>query len=138
MSTQRVVAMLLLACGADAFHVSTSWKQEAEKKHGRVAMLAVPALIALGANGAEAPVRWLSQQPVETQTEFFAAAGLVEAALGLPRLGYNFTLKEGVEPGVYPPLAPPDNPQLDAAETDVGRIAMVVAAGAMAQTLFFA
>lgn len=137
MLTQRVVAMLFLACGAEAFKM-TSWKQEAEKKHGRTAMLAVPALLALGASGVEEPVRWLSQQPLDTQAEFFSAVGLVEAAFGLPRLGYGFTLKEGVQPGVYPPLSPPDNPQLDAAETNFGRIAMLVAAGMLAQTLFFA
>ena len=101
-------------------------------------MLALPALVALGASGVEEPVRWLSQQPVDTQAEFFGAAGLVEAGLGLPRLDYGFTLKEGVEPGVYPPLASPDNPQLDAAETNFGRIAMLMAAGMLAQTLFFA
>ena len=130
--------MLLLACGAGAFKVTTSWKQEAEKKHGRTAMLAVPALLALGASGVEEPVRWLSQQPVDTQAEFFAAACLVEAAFGLARLDYGFTLKEEVEPGVYPPLTPPDNPQLDAAETNVGRAAMLVATIMLVQTLFFA
>lgn len=138
MTTRHIVSMLLLVCGANAFQVSASWKQEAEKKHGRVAMLALPALVALGANGVEQPVSWLSQQPVDVQAEFFATAGLVEAAFGLPRLDYGFTLKEGVEPGVYPPLTSPDSPQLDAAETTVGRVAMLVTAGMLAQTLFFA
>lgn len=129
--------MLLLACGAKAFRVSASWKQETEKKHGRVAMLAVPALIALGAGGVEEPVRWLSQQPVDAQTEFFAAAGVLEAATALPRLGYNFTLKEGVIPGVYPPLGRPDS-QIDQVETNVGRLAMITAASMLVESLFFA
>lgn len=137
MGLQRFVAMLLLACGANAFRVRAPWKQEVEKKHGRVAMLAVPALIALGAGGVEEPVRWLSQQPIDAQAGFFAAAGVLEAATSLPRLEYNFTLKEGVVPGVYPPLGPPDT-QIDQVETNVGRLAMITAASMLAENLFFA
>ena len=137
--------LLLLVCapsfspsGAAAFKVGASWKKEAEKKHGRVAMLAVPALVAIGASGAaEEPVRWLSQQPVDAQALFFSAAGIVEAGTGLPRLGYNFTIKEGILPGVYTPFPPP-GPRLDAAETLVGRVAMLVATAMLVQGVFFA
>ena len=135
----RQVATLILVCalthGASALRVSSAWKKEAEKKHGRVAMLAVPALVALGASGVEEPVRWLSQQSVDAQAEFFSAVGVLEAATGLPRLGYNFTIKDGVDPGVYPPLGPASPPS-DRVETLLGRIAMLVAAGMMVQGIF--
>lgn len=130
-SAVRRVLLLLLAGGTASLHVGSAWQKEAEKKHGRVAMLAVPALLALGAGGVEEPVRWLSQQSVDTQAVFFSASAVLEAATGLPRLGYGFALKPGVAPGIYPPLGPPTE-RADRIETALGRAAMLTAAAMLA------
>ena len=98
---------LLLWRSSDALRItsrpipSQAFVRDAEKKHARVAMLAVPTLMALSSqegNMAHA-VSWLSHQPMNEQLAFFSTAAIVEAAATLPRLGPRFTLKEGVLPG---------------------------------------
>lgn len=113
--------------------VSTKWVREAEKKHARVALLAVPSLVALGAMTGEDPVGWLNQQPAAAQLTFYASAGVLES-YNLRRFDKGFTLKESIVAGKLLPGKEP-SPTLDAAEDWAGRAAMLIAAGFFANTL---
>lgn len=104
---------------------SPEYVQDAERKHGRVALLALPALAAIATFDPH-PVTYLSRQPVDAQLLFFAVAGVAEAA-SLSRLGPRFTLR--VPPGVYPPLRA--MPSLDAVENTAGRAAMLAVTALM-------
>jgi len=99
--------------------------REYELKHARVAMLAVPTLGALTAQGLPA-VQWLSMQPPDFQLEWFALAGLLEAGATLPRFQGTLELRPEVEPGRFPPLGP-GTPAAATAELAVGRTAMLAA-----------
>ena len=102
---------------------SAGFVRDSEKKHGRVALLALPTLATIYAVAGENPVPYLSKQPVSTQIEFFSGMALLES-LSLSRFGPNFSLKEGVVPGNFPPLALPNKPS-DDFEDAAGRIAML-------------
>ena len=126
----RVLALLATLSTASAFapaprgpRVRTpptpAYVRDAERKHGRVALLALPTLLALSTVDPD-PASYLARQPVDTQLLFFSVAGILEAA-SLPRLGPRYALR--VSPGNYPPLKP--MPALDAAEDAAGRAAML-------------
>ena len=112
---------------------TTPWLLEAEKKHGRVALLAVPSLLTIAAATGEDPVPWLSQQDTSVQLTFFSAAAVVEAA-SLRRFENGFDLAEGVTPGVW------GNANATEFETQLedasGRVAMLAATGMLASSLF--
>lgn len=76
---------------------TSSWISEAEKKHARVAMAAVPTLLALQ-GVTDHPVTWLNEQSVATQVSFYAGAAVLES-VNLARHDYGFSLKPGEEPG---------------------------------------
>lgn len=105
---------------------------EAEKKHGRVALLAVPSLMTIAAMTGEDPVQFLNQQPVATQLCFYSAAGLLET-LNLKRFDAGFKLKDGEEPGKLLPLRASE--KLHNIEDWSGRVAMLLAAAYFANTL---
>ena len=65
-------------------------------KHGQYCTSITP-MIAINAITGENPVAYLSSQSLDSQVNFFTAAGLVKLDTFL--VGPNFTLKEGVEPG---------------------------------------
>ena len=110
-----------------------SWFREAERKHGRVAMLAVPSLAAIALATGDDPVPWLNTQPVPTQIYFDAAAGLLETA-NLRRIERGFQLKDGEIPGKLLPVANVP-PALQSVEDTVGRVAMLLAACAFAASV---
>lgn len=111
---------------------SRSWVKEAEKKHSRVALLAVPSLMTIAAMTGEDPVQFLNNQPVVTQLVFYSTAGLLETR-NLKRFDKGFRLKEGEEPGKLLPVEATH--QLNAAEDLAGRLAMVSAGGFFWTTL---
>ena len=109
--------------------IHSSWMQEAEKKHGRVAMLALPALAAISmANGGVDPVPWLNAQPVSTQLVFYSVASALET-VNLKRLDAGFKLKDGEVPGQLWKVSFP--PELGVLEDVTGRAAMIGAASVM-------
>lgn len=106
---------------------------EAEFKHARVAMVAVPSLALISALTTHDPVTFLSDQPIDVQLACFAGFGTLEAA-SLSRLGPLFTLRPDVTPGVFPPLSPSSQKLIDA-ELQTGRVAMLAVAGFMFEDL---
>jgi hypothetical protein len=108
-------------------NVDSGFVREAELKHARVALLAVPTLGIMSSMGIEEPVKWLSTQPLDTQLGFFSTAALVESA-SLARLGPNFSLKDGLVPGNF---FNDKNVTVDL-ELMSGRVAMLAAAGILA------
>ena len=113
--------------------------EDAEKKHARVAMLALPTLIALSTIDPE-PTSWLARQPIDVQLSVFSYAGILEAAFTFPRLGPMFSLKPDAIPGNIPPFPlPPDTKLGDAADTleDLtGRACMIMTACILASHEF--
>lgn len=103
---------------------STEWIQEAEKKHGRVAMLAVPALAQIASVSGGDPIVWLNHQPVDAQLVFYSVAGVLES-VNLRRMGPGFTLKHGERPGQLTSSRPPPA-VLASVEDATGRLAMIV------------
>jgi hypothetical protein len=115
---------------ANAFSsLDRGFVRESEFKHARVALLALPAFAALSATGVDEPVQWLSTQPMETQLTFFTTASLVET-FSLSRLGPNFSLRDGLEPGNTLGIANCSRTLIDA-ELSAGRAAMIGAACVM-------
>ena len=134
MKMLRTLLVMLLSGPACTFRStplkrvpSLDFIRDAEKKHGRVALLAVPALASIGAMTGENPVTFLSSQPWATQAEFFAVCGAIEA-FSLSRLGPNFSLREGVTPGCFLKDNSTVSASVDDLETNAGRVAMLVAA----------
>ena len=106
---------------------SRNFVREAEIKHGRLALLALPTLAGISwVTGDPDPVSFLSRQPAEAQLSFFALAGVVES-VSLRRLDGKFSLREGVVPGRLLPVNG-THPSLTFAEDVAGRAAMAVAA----------
>lgn len=103
---------------------SADFVRDAEKKHARVALLALPTLGAIYALTGDNPVPYLSKQPVALQAEFFSVATILES-LSLRRFGPRFSLKDGIVPGNFGPLPLPTNKKLDDLEDASGRIAML-------------
>ena len=101
---------------------SEGFVREAEKKHARTALLALPTLATIyGATGHN-PVTYLSEQSADVQAGFFVVAGLMET-VGLSRLAPGFGLADGVEPGNWG--VETVDPQLDELEDGLGRVAML-------------
>lgn len=133
----RHLALALLTCDAHALRIPGPFRAmravdprfvaEAEFKHARVAMLALPALAGLSAAGVDEPVRWLSQQPMDTQLTFFATAGALES-VSLARLDTKFRLFPDLVPGDFLGVGPSNATAL---ELGVGRVAMLTAAATL-------
>lgn len=144
MHTWHVAAAMALLCNAAAgWQVPVvggdpRWLREAEKKHARVALVALPSLAAIAAATHANPVPWLSAQPADVQLTFYAAAGIVESATSVPRVawGDGWTLRDGAVPGqLFSDTPPRTTPSvLDAAEDAAGRVAMLAVAGIMASS----
>lgn len=128
--------MMLLSFTVLVLHTfqlpATPWLREAEKKHERVALLALPSLGVIAAATGEDPVPWLSHQPVDTQLVFFSTAALVEAA-SLRRFEKGFRLKDSVVPGVWG--ARNATPWMEELEDGAGRVAMLATTGALGMSL---
>lgn len=101
-----------------------AYVRECEKKHERVAILALISLASLSNAGVSEPVAWLSQQPLDTQIGFFSVSGVLESA-SLPRLEGFAVLRDGVEPGRFHPF-PPGSKVANDIEDTVGRTSMLV------------
>lgn len=127
----RLFAFVLLVAPVPALTLNTRALREYELKHGRVAMVAVPTLVGLSAAGVEEPVRWLSQQSSDVQLMTFSLAALLEAGATLPRFEGVLELKEGVEPGRFPPLGPPASKEIQLTELAIARASMLVAVGCL-------
>ena len=93
-------------------------------------MLSLASLGALSAVGEPEPVKWLSQQPVDFQLQWFAAGAVLEAGCTLPRFTGLFELKDDVTPGRFPPLGP-GTQAADATELAIGRVAMLAVFAAL-------
>ena len=126
----RPIANFMTATGS---HPTPQWSVEAEKKHGRVAMVALASLVTLQSAGIDEPVRWLSQQPTDTQLVFFSQAAALES-LSLRRLAGFARLRPEVEAGRFWPLGP-GSKGVNAAEDWAGRAAMLVTFAWMVNTV---
>lgn len=108
-----------------------TWLREAEKKHGRVALLAAPSLAVIALATGQDPVPWLNAQPVATQLVFYSLAGGAEA-FNLRRLDKGFKLKPGEVPGRLLPVTNATVANLEGLEDGAGRIAMLATAMTLA------
>ena len=113
--------------------VNDKWLLEAEKKHGRVAMLALPALAQIAMTTNTDPVIWLNHQPIASQLIFFSVAGVFEA-FNLRRFGKGFTLKEDESPGKLFKGTP--SRRLDFVENNAGRVAMLATFAILTTSIF--
>lgn len=111
---------------------SLGFLKEAEKKHARVAMLALPTLGAIAAATGDNPLPFLSHQDESVQLAFFSLAGVLEG-FTFARLGPNFSLQPGVAPGRY--LDVLYDAAAESVEVNVGRAAMLATATTMAALL---
>jgi hypothetical protein len=82
---RRVVIIISLLQTGACWKSDMTWLKAAEKKHSRVALLALPTLFALTQSGIDDPVSFLSSQPVSTHIDFFTISGILEAGISLPR-----------------------------------------------------
>jgi hypothetical protein len=140
--TMRTLLVCMALAPVDAFRpkllsglarMDRGFVRESEFKHARVALLALPAFAALSMGGVDEPVKWLSEQPVDTQLSFFASASLVET-FSLARLGPNFSLKEGLVPGNVVGVSNCSDALIEF-ELLAGRTAMICAAYVMSSAL---
>ncbi len=130
---RRLLPIVMLAVSCSAFQMPLStvtpkrykWFEEAEKKHGRVALLAVPTLYAIQSATGGDPIPWLNAQPYAVQTLFYTVAACAET-LNLKRLDKGFTLKDDEIPGKLIASVQP-SPVLNTIENGAGRVAMLVA-----------
>lgn len=104
---------------------SNAFVQDAEIKHGRVALVSGAVLATLACTGFEHPTAVLSQCPVDTQLSFFSVIGIAEASSYLPRLSHLFSLRDGVVPGELIPRVSVE-PWLKTIELNVSRVAMLL------------
>lgn len=125
-----VLLSLVRTCDAASFvnpPFSDKWIKEAEKKHSRVALLAVPCLIGISAiTGGDDPVQFLNSQPASTQLIFYSAAGILES-LNLKRFDKGFALRPEEEPGKLLPLEA--SKEWHDVEDWTGRLSMLIALG---------
>lgn len=127
------LCLVTAVCGALQL---PTYLYETEKKHARVAMLALPSLVALRAQGVDVPAAWLATQPLDVQIDFFSAAAITEAAFTLPR--YNdtsFKLRDDIVPGKFVNTDP--SALVDDLETSVGRASMLLTLAWMIRDLVF-
>lgn len=134
MRSLPLCSVLLLLLPAAAFDArGLVWMREAEKKHARAAMVALPSLMLIASATGEDPVPWLNAQPAATQLGVYAAVGALEA-LNLRRLDRGFALKPGEVPGrVFPWVDA--GAALHTIEDEVGRVAMLATAGVLVESL---
>lgn len=114
--------------------VDYKWLLEAEKKHGRVAMIAVPTLARIAMTTGTDPVTWLNHQPIESQLIFYSVSGILET-FNLRRFGKGFTLKEDETPGKLFKGATTPSLGLEFVENNAGRIAMLAAFAILVKTV---
>lgn len=119
------VAAMAASYGVTVSRARLDWLREAEKKHGRVALVALPVLASIASSTGEDPVPWLNSQPAATQLVFYSSAGLLET-LNLKRFDKGFTLKAGEVPGKVIPFLNASE-RIHAIEDLSGRAAMLVA-----------
>lgn len=112
---------------------SERFVKDAEKKHGRVALLALPTLSTIASVTGENAVTWLSNQPMDTQLIFFSVVGALETVY-LNRFQGTFDLKDEVIPGNFSPLPVPES-NVDFIEDTFGRLAMLSVFIYMAENL---
>lgn len=126
----KLILFTLFAC-THAFKVNPTlltWMKEAEKKHSRAAMIALPSLALIAMTNGQDPVPWLNSQPISTQLSFYSAIGALES-LNLKRIKSGITLKEGEVPGKVFPWVKTPTPTLEFLEDTVGRTAMILVTG---------
>lgn len=128
----RKLVVCIMAVAAQSFSTPPldkpfggSWIKEAEKKHGRAAMVALPTLALLVANGVNDPVNWLNVQPAETQLAFYSLCGALES-INLRRMDYPFKMKPDAEPGQVIPNRLPPLSLLAKTEDAASRMAMCI------------
>ena len=131
MRANSYLLLSMVASSCDGFTlppgIDKSWVREAEKKHSRVAILAVPTLAGIyAATGGSDPIQWLNHQDAAAQISFYSVAGVLES-VNLRRLGPGFRLRKGEEPGKVLPVKA--SVTWHALEDATGRIAMLTAAG---------
>lgn len=134
MFCKRLLLLLLASDSVQGFAAlpppkvpSQGFVADAELKHARVALLALPTITALTAVDSD-PITFLSRQPTEAQLLFFSVAAMIEAGCTLPRLGPNFSLAKDVIPGNFFGLSPPTDSWITATELGLGRCAMLATA----------
>ena len=140
----KLLTVLMIGC-ASAFDVTafsnyltktvtnSKWLREAEKKHGRVALLAVPSLATIAMATGNDPVPWLNSQPIETQIVFYSTAGLLES-FNLRRFDKGFRLKDDEEPGKLLDRIQVST-EVNSLEDNAGRVAMLIAASVFANSV---
>jgi len=124
MTRATLLLTSLAAVTAFKIPVSAAWLGEAEKKHGRVALLALPTLLGIASVTQSDPILWLNSRPVADQAVFYSVAATLES-LNLRRLAPGFDLRAGEQPGKLLRDTPDPPPALDARETVAGRAAML-------------
>ena len=136
-----MIAFLMFASSVAAFSFPSvpkvdtpqyKWLQEAEKKHGRAALVAAPSLAIIAMATGEDPVPWLNHQPAATQLTFYSVVGILES-FNLRRIDQGFTLKSDEKPGRLLPIRS-DLPGLNKTEDYAGRVAMLIAAATIASS----
>ena len=134
-----MIALIMLISSSSSFLATPKvdtpqykWLQEAEKKHGRAALVAAPSLALIAMATGDDPVPWLNHQPADTQLTFYSVIGLLES-FNLRRIDKGFTLKEGEEPGRLLPVTS-DIPSLNLVEDAAGRVAMLGVAATLASS----
>ena len=133
LETCKMVMFLTTCTFLLSLTVSPSWLKEAEKKHGRVAMLSLPTLTAISlANQGIDPVPWLNHQPASMQLGFYSVAGILES-FNLRRLDKGFTLKHDEIPGKL--LNFTASPRFEQLEDVAGRAAMLGATGMLLDSI---
>jgi hypothetical protein len=127
--------LLLLTIASDAFQLNPApgskrytWLRESEKKHGRIALLAIPALASIALTTGENPLPFLNAQSAPAQVAFYSLVGALES-VNLERLDEGFTLKDNAIPGRVLPVSNATIARFEGLEDAAGRIAMLAVVG---------